>query len=100
MECDPREEPCDHADRSGERWHRAANSVRAVLQEFRDPINDAITYLIADAEAWERRAKDDGGPHEVYSMKCGKLRRDIAARLQSMLDVPCKESADEQAPRH
>jgi hypothetical protein len=63
--------------------------ARAVLQAIREPIADAIDYLIADAEAWETGAKD--AAHEIYLMHCGKLRRDVAAHLQAMVDAALEE---------
>lgn len=63
--------------------------ARAVLRAIREPLSDAAVYLVADAEAWETGAKDH--PHEAYLMHCGKLRRDVAARLKPLLDTALGE---------
>jgi hypothetical protein len=61
-----------------------AVAVRAVIAAIREPIFEASVYLKADAEAWESGA--NGSAHEVYLMHSGKLRRDIAERLDKMLE--------------
>lgn len=58
-------------------------AARAVLEAIREPIEDASTYLKADAEAWELGAK--GAPHEVYLMECGRLRRAVAEKIDMLL---------------
>jgi hypothetical protein len=66
-------------------WQSFVPEVCAVLRAIHEPLSDAVDYLFADAGAWETGAKDH--PHEVYLMHCGKLRRDVASRLQTMIDV-------------
>ena len=65
------------------------DQARAVLRTIREPLSNAAVYLVADAEAWETGAKDH--PHEAYLMHCRKLRRDVAAGLQPLLDVALGE---------
>lgn len=57
--------------------------ARAVLEAIREPIAEASIYLKADAEAWELGAK--GAPHEVYLMECGRLRRAVAEKIDTLL---------------
>ena len=66
-------------------WPSYTNDARAVLRAIREPLSDAAVYLVADAEAWETGAKDH--PHEAYLMHCGKLRRDVAASIQPLIDA-------------
>jgi|TARA_R110002012_G_scaffold16958_20_gene64539 hypothetical protein len=67
----------------------AVDAARAVLRAIREPLSDAAAYLVADAEAWETGAKDH--THEVYLLHCGKLRRDVAASIQPLIDAALGE---------
>lgn len=65
-------------------WRCYQPRARAVIAAIREPISDASVYLKADAEAWESGAK--GAAHETYLLHCGRLRRDIAAQIDALLE--------------
>jgi hypothetical protein len=93
---DAKQAPARKGQQPGPEGHRPEPSMtdKPANPDAEKLLADAIDYLLADAEAWEKGSEN--APHREYLMHSGKLRRDLAAGLEALLSRPLPTSLQPQ----